>query len=125
MRRGILIVLAAIGCDGGNGGGDSVPGTTPIVDLDAAETDLVCDDFVDATGPERTADCGGGQMVTVGGESKQECIDNINATPPACAATVDDLLACFADIAALSDDDLCADVVPESCEILFGTACQV
>jgi hypothetical protein len=122
--RTTLVLVALAACDGDEGGGITVPGTTPIADLDAAEIDVVCDDFVEATGLERSADCGGGQTVTVGGESKQECIDNVNATPATCAATVDDLLTCFADIANQSDAELCAGQVPESCTILFGTDCQ-
>lgn len=122
MRSAVLLACL-LACDGGDGGEITVPGTTKLVDLTDPEVDVVCDDFVVATGPERTADCGGGQMVTVGGESKQECIDNIAATPATCPATVDDLLQCFADIAAQSDQDLCADLVPASCDTLFSPDC--
>jgi hypothetical protein len=122
MHWRLVICLVAVACDG-DSDEITVPGTTKLVDLGDPEIDVVCDDFVEATGPERTADCGGAGMVTVGGESKQECIDNITTTPATCPATVDDLLACFADIAAQSDADLCADVVPASCATLFSADC--
>ena len=126
MTRLIALVFVGVAACGGGSGGDigGVPGDTRIVDLTDPEISSVCDAEVTASGAERTVDCGGGTTITIGAESKQSCIDNVNATPVGCTATVNDVIDCFNDISTQTDAEICANTLPASCAVLFSAACS-
>jgi len=119
----VLCTSLAIACGGGSGG-SGVDGSLELADLGAGEAADLCDYIVDVLGPERTVDCGGGVMLTVGGEDAAECVDDFNTFPATCTATVDNAESCAEALGALSDAELCADEsFPAACAPLISQTC--
>jgi hypothetical protein len=98
----LMVALAAAGCGGGvdcSSAMLNVSGSAMIVSLSADGKRSVCDyTACQVGGYGAKLSCASGPALTVAG-SQQQCLAQL-PTDPSCHATVDDLVACTAAIAA-------------------------
>lgn len=99
--------------------GSGVSSSLPVDLLSDDEIFDLCDYTTDVVGPQVTISCGGGRSVTIGDASIDDCIEDFeDLRIDGCDATVFDAELCAEDIAASTDDELCAGI-PLSCDPLF------
>jgi hypothetical protein len=121
-----VAILWCAACGGDDGSG--VDGGKKLVSLSDGEIMDLCQYYHDLAGPERTIDCGGGVMITVGGQTVAECTTSLKSSQmqfPNCQATVSQSEACSKAFADLTDAQLCSDQtpIPASCAPLFTAEC--
>ncbi|MBS1123007.1 MAG: hypothetical protein H6Q90_5235 [Deltaproteobacteria bacterium] len=121
-------LAAACGGGGSGGGGSGVATDKQLINLQSADVTRVCAYLADVAGPARMVDCGGGNIVTIGGDSTTECETDLavfGTSNPNCTATVGQAEDCFEALAAQTDAQLCSDSPPPAaCSALFGPDCN-
>lgn len=126
MRLSWAFAWLLAGCflgDGGNGGGSpGVPGSTRLPDLDAMQRSQLCEYLADEY-PTRSVMCNDFSF-SLGFSSAGMCSGQL-PTASTCTATVDQTDACFEDLFALTDEELCSlAVAPPACAALFSEGCE-
>lgn len=119
MKHVLICIVFVFGC--GGGGSDSGSGVDPATTLGALTPDEVTDVCEYAASLSRTVDCDGDDVESttdVGG-----CVEIVDDFLDTCESTVADLEACFEDLAALSDDEVCELEAPASCSFLGDPTC--
>lgn len=110
---GALLVSAC--ADDGGVGRPSVPASTKLVDLTAAQEGELCDYVADLEGGYGFSKmCGDG--ITVRVKDRASCIAMLEGAPTSCTATVGDAEAC----AAAASGDLCKLLSAAECEWAFS-----
>jgi hypothetical protein len=111
---------------GGGDGGSGVDSGTLLAELEPDESDAVCEGIFAADVDAREIDCGDGTTITVEEPTQEDIddcadsLDSIGVEFPDCTATVGEFEACFDDLLAASDDELCDGGLPASCDAIFG-----
>ena len=122
MNKLVLVVCTSLGllACGSDDDGSGLPDSKVIGTLSASEAMAFCNEL-EASFPQRTVDCGGGAMVTVGFEA--DCSMAMARTT--CTATVGNFRDCFGDLDGLSDAQLCDDTTPApaSCAPVLSAGC--
>lgn len=116
MNRLAAMMIVAIGCGGGSGGGSGLPGDTRIADLTPGEVRQFCE--YSLGGETRTIACPDGDR-TIGGGDIDNCVDGFGEQQPLydrCGLTVAELETCVDAFAVQTDDQICARDTPDECD---------
>ena len=119
MRHALLCLLLACGSDDPDPiDGSGVDATIALGTLSPAEIDDVCAYGVSLS---REVICNGNPTQSV--TSAEACQGLLSTISEGCVATVGDMEACFEDLAAETDEQVCALSNPASCEFLGDPSC--
>ena len=116
MKHITVCALLVFACGGDDGSG--VEPALPLGTLADVDIDAIC---TYAASLSRTVDCD--SFETESTTSVADCVDLVNGLSETCEATVGDFETCFEDLAAQSDEDVCALEVPTSCDFLGDPDC--